>query len=94
MHSFTNTIVDQSSPDTNTDTCDLTHDDLDTLNQIMSEINNLNNQTPLVTETQLSRISSINEALGDYNLDDFDTFESHIQINDPMLSNNSQLNIY
>jgi len=85
MDSFTNTIVDQATRDTTNKTDDLTYDDLDTLNQIMTEINDLNNQA--------THLPSVSEALGDYNLVDFDAFESHIQISDPMLGNN-QLNIY
>lgn len=102
MHSFTNTIVDhktQNSLDKNTEaSCELIHDDVETLYKIISEINDLNNETIHMMDTnqpsqQPECIGSVSEALGDYNLVDFDVFDSSIQLNDPMLGNN-QLNIY
>lgn len=91
MDSFTNTIVDDNTRKPRGSATEakyeLTYDDLDTLNQIMTEINDLN--TPTIEQSE----PNVSEAFGDYNLVDFDAFESNIQISDPMLGNN-QLNIY
>lgn len=94
-----------SSHATSTSDSGLTMEDFNALNDIMSEIVELKNSSdremcleanPMASCTY-KRLDSISAALGDYNLTDFDLFETSIQMNDPMLSVdvlNKALNIF
>jgi len=79
---------------------DLTVDDFEALNQIINEISELNEKAPTEQATassssglvkSLSRMDSISLALNDFFLQEFDAFESNVQINDPMIGNSQLL---
>lgn len=83
----------------------LTIEDFNVLNDIFNEIVELKNssdrdlslEASLKPGPTIKRLDSIGTALGDYNLTDFDIFETSIQINDPMLGVdvlNKTLNIF
>lgn len=94
-----------SSHDTSTSDSGLTMEDFNALNDIMSEIVELKNSSDRelsleanpMASSNYKRLDSISAALGDYNLTDFDLFETSIQMNDPMLSVdvlNKALNVF
>lgn len=83
----------------------LTMEDFNALNEIFSEIVELKNSSDrdlsleagLKPGPTIKRLDSLSAALGDYNLTDFDMFETSIQMNDPMLGVdvlNKTLNIF
>lgn len=106
LSKFTDTINEQisvvaeSGP---TLKSDLTVEDFEALNQIINEISEMNETIPTeqsgqATESSssglvrsLSRMDSISLALNDFFLQEFDAFESNVQINDPMIGNSQLL---
>ena len=105
---YTNTINGMEFSPVPSSDGSLTVDDFKALNDIISEIVELNEnsdetgQEPKLAsangrQSQLDRFDSINMALGDYSLSDFDLFETTIQMNDPMLGIdilNKRLNVF
>lgn len=105
---YTNTINGMEFSPVPSSDGSLTVDDFKALNDIISEIVELNEnsdetgqESKLASangrQSQLDRFDSINMALGDYSLSDFDLFETTIQMNDPMLGIdilNKRLNVF
>lgn len=94
---LTNTINEDLFSSNNKDIveiADLKSEDYDELKQIMNEIVEFKNSSeelvvPNINNNhKLNRLDSIQMALGDYCLNEFENFESNIQLNsDPMLGN-------
>lgn len=96
---FTDTITNEQMAPVPT-ISDLAVEDFDALNQIMNEIAELNSTAnesssiPCLDEPQLNemkpmlnRMDSVNVALGDFFLDEFDVFCTEMS-HDPMIGNN------